>query len=332
MRKILSAILSGVAAPLLLSLAFAVCLAATETKAPEVTNPRFKEVLAKEQTEIANLLQRALDEEVPAATRVEAINVLNESYYDYLLANAAPLIAEKDAHVSLATVRALGGQIAMLPSNHGHHKEPPNEQEEYQAYVVKTTLAMLRAALDASNDARNEAAAILASRGDTAGLDLIQALMDQGRMDTVKGLGYISLAPSPIASSYSEKYSLSPNPQVQSAAISQLAYDPSYTDKIRDLALDKDTPKEVMASAIPGLAATDKEFLSYGPKLAEDPTLDDTVRAQAVTYSAKFAIENETPKGEVFEFVPALSKAAGELGSKDALDAVMDLKANYDIR
>jgi hypothetical protein len=306
-----------------------------EIKSPQLEDPRpdYKKDAIDHASEISDLLTRALQADAPTATRVKAITELTVLNYDSLLANAAPLIADTDPDVSLTTVSVLGGQIAMLPSGHAAHGGTPTEQEKYQQDIVQATLAALRTALDvAPPEARNKAASILSSRGDVEGLKGIQSLIDEGKMEPVQGLAYISLAPNELGSAYTEKYLVSPNPAVQSAAVSQLSYDPAYTEKVRELALDKETPKEVTTAALPGLAATDKTFLEYGPALAQDSSVANEVRMQAIESTVQFTMTNNTPSSKVLELAPALSEAATELKSGKAIQSVQGLKQNYGIQ
>jgi len=303
-----------------------------EVKKPTLTNPdpAIQELVAKNASMIDSWLTSALSDDLPPSDRVAAIHRLSGVYFDYLLANSEALVLDKQPEVGHATVATLGGQIAMIP---GHEGEGASAFDAYQRDIVQDSLKVLRIALDnPAPSVWGEAATILASRGDAFTLERVQMFVDEGRVEGKKGIGYLSLAPMPVASKYIQKYASTEKVDLRAAAVAQLAYNPDYTTLVRELALNPQTPQQVTASALPGLASTDREFLDYGLALARNKNLNKDLRTQALEYTVRYTIESKTPESAVRTMVPLLVETANELASKKALDAVQDLKSSYDIQ
>ena len=310
--------------------------AAADIKQPHAINPVVQDTVRKNAADIETVLNRALDPALPSPDRVDAVRQLSGIYFDYLLANAGDLVGDQNPEVAAAVVRSLGGQIAMLPDHqHGtvaHGAGAAADYDTYQRDVVQDSLAALRAALEhPAAEVRNEAAAILSSRGDAQALARIQGLIDEGKMDGKQGIGYLSLAPTDVASGFIEKYAASPDPEVQAAAVGQLAYNPDYTAQIRDLILSPDAESRLVTTALPGLAATDDQFLSYGLALAQNPNVDEATRTQAFESTITYTIRTEASEAAVRTLVPVLTDTADELSSPSAMESLGNLKSVYEI-
>jgi hypothetical protein len=307
--------------------------AAAKAKKPELTrpDPSVREVLAANAAEIQSIVERALDTQQPTESRVDAVRQLSGVYFDYLLANSQALVRDPDPEVAHATVLSLAGQIAMLPDLHtmGRHQ---TEYDNYQGNLVQTSLESLRLALEHSDaTVVDEAAAFLSSRGDLQGMVRVQRLIDEGKMPAGKGIGFLSLGPVESASPLIEKYARDEDPDVQAAAISQLSYNPDYTDKVRDFALSPDASSQVVTAALPGLAVTDQGFLSYGLALTQNEDLDDAVRSKALETTIRFTIQSGASEAEVRSLEPLLGETAAKLSSPEALEAVEALRSQYKI-
>jgi len=301
----------------------------------EIRTP-VEDVRAAQDAEIDKIkfdLKIALTEGGPADARVQAISDLGGIGYDYLLANAAPLVHSADSTVAQAAVEALGSAIAMLPGDHTAHAGANDPLSQYQGHVVMTTEELIRAGLDHPDlSVRARAAEIMASRGDKQSLAAIQALIDKGQFSAKQGIGYLTLAPTQTASPFIEKYLSSPSVEAKTAAAAQLSYNSDYTDEVRKIALSPESGSGVLAAALPGLAQTDQSFLEYAVALTQDPRITDEVRAQAVQQVVRVTLGKGTDAAQVKVLVPALENSVKQLQVKSATDALQSLKVQYGIQ
>ena len=308
--------------------------AVANIREPTIVNPddAVKAHIAANRGEIKRQLEVALNPGQQQAKRLEAVRYLSGANFDYLLANAEPLIKSDDEALSQATVSALAARIAMVPEHSKAHTHGASADDTYESSVVTQTLQLLELALNLPlAGPRNEAAAFLAARGHTGALTRIQRLIDEGKLSGKQGVGYLSLAPTHIASPFIQKYAVEGDPDTQAAAVGQLAYNPIYTAQMRDLALKSTTSPKVLIAALPGLAATDSTFLTYGVALAQNKDRPAEVREQAVESTVRFAKGTKVPLSTVVTFTPLLEETVKDLASPRARGAVHDLKAAYSI-
>jgi len=299
--------------------------------------PEFRAAQDERKDKILGQLKLALDESSPADKRASAVSSLSGIGFDFLLANAEPLIKSKVADVALATVQVLGGTIAMLPGE-GHHSHAGGAQAsdpnmEYQDGVVSRTMKLLRFALAHPDiTVREKAAGILSSRGDAQSLAAIQRMIDSGELPAKKGIGLLTLAPTAVASPFIEKYLSATDTEVRAAAAAQLAYNPSYTSRVRTLALALNADKMVVQAALPGLAVADKDFLQYGVALSQNAQLAPEVRSEAVKAVVSATINRKLDPETAGAIVPSLDETARTTGSPDAAKAVQSLRRQYDLQ
>lgn len=312
---------------------------AQNVRLPEIRTPvaEIRTIQDQRKDEILQLLKLALDESAPADKRASAVSSLGGINYDFLLANAEPLIKSKAAAVALATVRVLGGQIAMLPSD-GQHAHGSGSQEAdaltaYQKRLVSRTVEVLRLALVHPDlGVLEQASSILASRGDAQSLAAIQGMIDRGDLPPKKGIGYLTLAPTNVASPFIEKYLSADRAEVRAAAAAQLAYNPNYTAQVRALALAPKATGDVVRAALPGLAVTDRAFLEYGVALSQNARVTPEVRSEAVKAVVSATISRKLDPAIVNAIASSLNETARNTGSSEAAKAIQVLKQRYNLQ
>jgi hypothetical protein len=308
------------------SLALVVSLLSTTAPAaeqePSVLNPdpSIRAATARKTKEIHTSVENALNPDLAVDKRIKAIGMLSGLPFDFLLANAETLIKDSNADVGVATLTAIAARVPGLDAY---------TDDAYEQAVVKEAVRLLRVGLDNANDAvRNRAAATLASRGDVTALAKIQTYINTGKMPASQGIGYLSLAPQQVASPYLQEYASSGSVDVRAAAVAQLSYNASYTDRIRQIVLEKSTPEKVVSAALPGLAKSDNQFLNYGPLLAQDSSRSPNLRTEVIEQVARSAKGRDT----VVRVAPILEGAARNVGGERASRAVVDLKESYDLK
>lgn len=257
---------------------------------PTARTPLESVLAAQMEREAATVerLSIALNDGLPLEERQQALSELGGVEFDYVLANGEALVT---AAAPLATQIALiiGAEIAMLPTHQrydGHGDGARDPLSKYHQGLVARSEELLGLALKhESPEVRLQASTIVASRGDVAALSTIDALIAEGEIDARLGVGYMSLAPSQIAAPFVARYAFEGSEEVKAAALSQLAYNPSYLDQVLAVALNPNSSPLVVSAALPGLAITDASFLEYGPALAGDSQFSTVVRETALRES-----------------------------------------------
>jgi hypothetical protein len=298
--------------------------------------PELRALQDRRMAEIEQLLKTALDGSRPIPERVSSIRSLGGVNFDFLLANARELVSDREPAVALTTIEVLGAQVAMLPApGHPHGDNSGGDKlGSYQDQLVSEVLDFLRLAQRHSDlTVRSRASSILASRGDAQALASIQTMIDKGELPAKQGIGYLTLAPTNIASPFIEKYLTTKNPEIQAAAVAQLSYNPSYTEKVRNVALASDVNNDVLRSALPGLAATDSSFLTYAIGVTQNAKYSEEVRGAAVEEIVRVTLSKETDINKVRALVPALETSVKNLTPNSAAkDAVQGLKNQYKLQ
>ena len=311
--------------------------AASTSMAQDVVIPTTRtplgSVLAVQMEREASTIERlgiALNADLPIEERQRALSELGGLEFDYLLANGEGLVTAAAPLATQATL-TIGAEIAMLPSynNSGGHGKSAREEapslplSRYQQALVVRSEELLGLALKhESPEVRLQAGTILASRGDVSALSTINALISEGEIDARLGVGYMSLAPNQIAAPFVEQYAFEGSDEVRAAAISQLAYNPSYLDKVRTVALDPSSSPIVTSAALPGLAITDARFLEYGPVLAVGSQFPTLVRETALKESLSVLSGGQNSLTLIEEsIVSALRDSSIDLNTETALEA-----------
>lgn len=305
-----------------------------QLRPPAVPNPdpAVQAVLAAEAGEIRRLLETAVNRGATATDRVNAINRLGGIYFDHFLANAEPLVQDPVAEVAKAAIAQLGAQIAMLHTSHdgAHASHAAGTAPSHSAYVVGESLRLLRLGMEHPDPvARDEAAAILTSRGDLQALARIQARIESGQMSVPDGVKYMSLAPLNVAAPYIAVHLTSSDVAARRAAVIPLSYLPAYTVAVRSMVAGPNSDETVIRAALPGLSVTDKDFPTYASRIVENKALARETREIAVESSVRFALKSETSGPAARDLATALAAAAEELQSERARAAVRDLKAKH---
>lgn len=307
---------------------------AQEVKLPEFRSP-IKQVADAQQQRLDSTLKRlriALDKTAPIDARVKAVSELSGIEFDYLLANGEALV-KAPPKVAQYAVSSIGGQIAMLHDHKAPGDHAAGSQDalsSYQSKVVRKSIKILRGALDHPDaNVRNDAISILASRGDTKSLATVQELMDSGKLDQRKGIGYLSLAPAQIASPFIVKYVKAEKSAVKAAAVAQLAYNSTYTSLVKNIALAPNAAPEVVAAALPGLARSDDKFLEYGPALTQNPDLPNKVKQVALRETVNLLVASGADPSAARAIAPALKHASEKLGNPTALGIYGKLEKHY---
>lgn len=275
---------------------------------------------------ISDLRTIILSSEHSTAKQVSAVQQLSGKYFDYALDIAQKVIDSAKPEVGLAMVSALSARISMLPSSQHAHSRSASPFDEYTARLVAKSRSALLHALDNKHASiREEAAAFLASRGDHDAAAKIQTLAEKGALPADLAISYFSLAPREVGSAYLAKYLKAGNANHRAAAISRLAYDPQYTTMVKAIALDAKEDSRVISAALPGLAASDKDFLSYGPAIASNKNMSNQVREAAVESTVKFVINQDVSPAQAREISPVLHDAARDISSPSAEKAVRSI-------
>jgi len=301
---------------------------AQEPKLPSERSPLevIRSAQLERQEETVSSLRIALSDEATLEERQSALSNLGGVEYDYVLANGEGLV-NSPSDLARQVVSIIGAEISMLPSaashTHGNNGDAMDALSMYQTNLVQRSETLLEVALQhPDTSVRIEAASILAGRGNTRALVSIDQMIQEGEIEAREGLGYMSLAPNQLASPFVERYIDSGDTLTRAAAISQLAYNPSYTSRVREIALNSDTSSEITAAALPGLARTDSDFLEYGLALANSKDLPVITREGALKESLGLLIarspENATIDGTIAK---AFEGVSIELNTENALDA-----------
>lgn len=267
-------------------------------------------------------LRLALDDNAPVSDRVASLSGLGGIEYDYLLANADRLVME-DPEIATRIISIVGGYISMLPSR-SHHEGHGNETDlvSYQFDLVDQSEAVLEIALKhPAAEVRTAAATTLAPRNNVAALVALEEMINNGSIEARQGVSYLSLAPSETSAPFLEPYLMEGELEARAAAVSQLAYIPEYTTRVREVALGADTPEEITLAALRGLSQTDDEFLVYAPAIAADGIRSVETREAALRASLEAVTVSESPDKEVLNtVVRSLKQVSESLNTEEALE------------
>jgi hypothetical protein len=204
--------------------------------------------------------------------RLTAFEQLTAQFPLAAVETSRTLIRDSNPEVAKAAASFLAGTLAMAdhaksPSDtggHAHH--PPSAGEE----LARTAL---REAVDDSRpEIRTIAASLLATIGDSGGLNQIASSTESGRIKDEDAVSYYALGPAQTNSSYVARYLEKGSVSAQSRAVGYLAKESAHQKYIRDkIFLNVATPDQVRAAAATALSKSDPQFNSYALTVIADP-------------------------------------------------------------
>jgi hypothetical protein len=210
--------------------------------------------------------------------RLVAFEQLTAQFPLAAVETARTLIKDSNLEVAKAAASFLAGTLAMAdhaksPTGSGSgHIHPPSAGEE----IART--ALREAVDDTRPEIRTIAASLLATIGDSAGLNQIASSTESGRIKEEDAVSYYALGPARTNSSYIARYLEKGSVAAQSRAVSYLAKEPEHQQYIRNkIFLNEGTPSEIRAAAATALSRSDPQFNSYALTVIADPKVPTDV-------------------------------------------------------